>query len=83
MARKKQRNHSNKPKQEEKATLRDQLDNDILSKLKEKKQELKVEEKRNQEQEEERLREERRQREKNKSFEELLSESHLDWKNFK
>lgn len=72
-----------KSRNDDKATLFDQLDQDVLNKLKAKKQELKVEAQRQEAADEERKREERRQREKNKSFEELLSESNLDWKNFK
>lgn len=59
------------------------LNQDLMKQLKEKQRELKAEEERRQKEEEQRKREERRQREKNKSFEELLSESNLNWKEFK
>lgn len=64
-------------------TLKDQLDTALLQKLQAKKQQLKKEEKQKEELEAKRRQEERRQREKNKSFEELLNESNLDWRQFK
>ncbi|RSK27727.1 DUF3886 domain-containing protein [Bacillus sp. HMF5848] len=73
-----------KKKQREDANhLQDRLNNDILQKLKDKQKQLKQEEIKKQEQEEEQKRQERKQREKNKSFEELLNESNIDWKKFK
>ncbi|HHY72220.1 MAG TPA: YqkE family protein [Bacillus bacterium] len=69
--------------QDDKISVLDRLDQNVFAKLKEKQQELKIEAKKQQELEEERKRLERKQREKNKSFEELLSESDLDWKKFK
>lgn len=70
-------------KQEEKITVKDYLDTDVYAKLREKKSTLEAEEKRKKAEEEARKREEQRQREKNKTFEELLNESNLDWKKFK
>jgi len=70
-------------KQEEKITVKDYLDADLYAKLRAKKSELEAEEKRKKAEEEARKREEQRQREKNKTFEELLNESHLDWRKFK
>lgn len=64
-------------------TLGDMLNEQMMKKLKNKKKDLTVQEKAQQEAEEERKRKERIEREKNKSFEELLSESELDWKDFK
>lgn len=64
-------------------TLGDLLNKDLVNQLKEKKTELKEEEERKREMEEERKREERRQKEKNKSFEELLNESGMNWKEYK
>lgn len=73
-----------KPKKEESAlTLGDMIDQDLFKKLKEAQQELKVAEEKQKEEEEQRKREERRQKEKNKSFEELLQESSMNWKEFK
>lgn len=64
-------------------TLGDMLNEQMMKKLKNKKKDLTAQEKDQQEAEEERKRKERIEREKNKSFEELLSESELDWKDFK
>jgi hypothetical protein len=70
-------------KNNDELTLKDTLQSDMFQALKDKKKELeKVEDKRKEE-EAERKREEARQREKNKSFEELLGESSMDWKEFK
>ncbi|MDE3839481.1 DUF3886 domain-containing protein [Bacillus methanolicus] len=75
---------NHKPKKDESTvTLGDMLNQDLMKQLKEKQKELKAEEERRQKEEEQRKREERRLREKNKSFEELLSESNLNWKDFK
>lgn len=74
----------NQKKNEDKpVTLADMLNEDLVKKLKDQKQQLKAAEEEKQAAEEERKREERRQREKNKSFEELFNESSMDWKNFK
>lgn len=54
-----------------------------MEQLKGKKQELKAAEDKQKEEDERKKREERRLREKNKSFEELLGESDLNWKEFK
>lgn len=86
MAKKKvnnQKQHGAKKEQEDKISILDHLDQNVFAKLKEKQQELKMEEKKQQELEEEQKRLERKQREKNKSFEELFNESSLDWKKFK
>lgn len=76
-------NMSKKKKQEAELTLKNSINGDIFEQLKQKKAELeKVE---SVKKEEERLREieEKKQREKNKSFEELLNESNMNWKNYK
>ncbi|TKC19799.1 YqkE family protein [Robertmurraya kyonggiensis] len=80
---KKKQNHSPKRNEEKPVTLGDMLNADLLKQLKEQKQQLKAVEEQKQIEEEERKKEERRQREKNKSFEELLNESSMDWKSFK
>ena len=64
-------------------TLGDWMDQDLVKLLKEKQQELKAAEEKRKEEEEKRKREERRLKEKNKSFEELLHESDMNWKDFK
>lgn len=80
----KQRRHVQKTKQEDKpVTLGDLLNEQLADQLKNKKQEIKQQEEAKQKAEEERKREERRQREKNKSFEELLNENAMNWKDFK
>ncbi len=76
MSRKKQRINKN-------PTLKDALDEELIQKLKETKKDLEELERKKKEEEEARKREERRRREKNKSFEELLNESNLDWRQFK
>lgn len=63
--------------------LKDGLGSDVLKKLQEKKKSLQKAEEKRQEEERERRLEEKRQREKNKSFDELLNESDLKWKDFK
>ncbi|WP_075982213.1 YqkE family protein [Bacillus massilinigeriensis] len=78
--------HQAKPKQktdDKPLTLGDLLNKELVNQLKETKTQLKVEEDRKKELEEERKREARRQKEKNKSFEELLNESELNWKEYK
>jgi len=80
---KKKKQHSQPKKDDKPVTLGDMLNSDLMEKLKDAKQQLKAEEDKRIEEEEKRKREERRLREKNKSFEELLGESDLNWKNFK
>jgi len=64
-------------------TLGDLLNEQLAKQLKDKKQELKAEEEEKLKAEEERKQEDRRQREKNKSFEELLNETSMNWKEYK
>ncbi|PLR99825.1 YqkE family protein [Bacillus sp. T33-2] len=81
---KKQAKRQTQAKKEEKpVTLGDMINQDVMARLNEAKQKLKEDEERQRLQEEFRKKEERRLKEKNKSFEELLSESGLDWKKFK
>lgn len=81
---KKQNVQSKAAKQkDEKLSLGDLLQADIVQKLKHKQKELADIEQQKAEEEKARKQEERRQREKNKSFEELLNESNLNWKQFK
>ena len=78
MAKKKrqQQNHTqmNTINKEEKLTLQDQLNGDVLAKLKLAKKELVEKEQQQQEEQEAQLAFERKQREKNKSFAELFEE---------
>ena len=83
---KKQNQNKNTPKkkdQDDSLKLGDRINQDILSQLRQKQKELTEVEHAKKEAEEARIREERKQREKNKSFEELLGESNLNWKNYK
>ncbi|WP_407268833.1 YqkE family protein [Radiobacillus sp. PE A8.2] len=72
-----------KNKQDDKSSLKDRLGADVLNKLAMKKSSLKEAEQQAVELANKRKIEERKQREKNKSFEELLEESNLDWQKFK
>jgi hypothetical protein len=73
-----------KQKSEDSAvTLGDMINLNLVKQLKETQQQLKAEETRKKEEEEQKKREERRLREKNKSFEELLKESNLNWREYK
>ncbi|MBE4910380.1 YqkE family protein [Bacillus luteolus] len=85
MAKKKQKQQRQAaPKQnDDKVSLGDFLNKDIVAKLKETQKELKEVEQRKAEAELEKQKEERRLREKNKSFEELLNESNLKWNEYK
>jgi hypothetical protein len=74
---------SKKQDKDDSLKLGDRINQDIMSQLRQKQKELTEAEQAKREAEEERKREERKQREKNKSFEELLGESNLDWKNYK
>lgn len=81
---KKQQTQSKTTKQkDEKLSLGDFLQDDLVQQLKNKQKELAEAEKRKLEEEEAKRIFERKQREKNKSFEELLNESSLNWKSFK
>jgi hypothetical protein len=80
---KKQKRQQPVKKEEKPATLGDLLNQDIMQKLKDQQQQLKAEEEQKKQAELERKKEEKRLREKNKSFEELLSDSDMDWKKFK
>lgn len=80
----KQKHQQAKQKKDESAiTLKDLINSDLMKQLKEQQDQLKAEEVRKIEEEEQRKREERRLKEKNKSFEELLNESGMNWKEFK
>ncbi|MFJ7746070.1 YqkE family protein [Peribacillus sp. NPDC097295] len=87
MKKKQPRNQNQSKKQEKESSsslkLGDMLNQDIMSQLRQKQKELNDVEIEKKAAEEEKKREERKQREKNKSFEELLGESNLNWKNYK
>jgi hypothetical protein len=80
----KKRKQPQTPKQEkETISVGDQLNSALVKQLQEKKKQLATTEEKRKEEELARKKEEARQREKNKSFEELFSESSLSWKEFK
>lgn len=83
MKKKKPHTQSQPKKDEKPITLGDMINQELMAKLKDTKQGLKEAEEKKKEEEAQRLKEERRLREKNKSFEELLSESNLNWKEYK
>ena len=74
---------SKKQDKDDSLKLGNRINQDIMSQLRQTQKELAEAEQVKKEAEEARKREERKQREKNKSFEELLGESNLNWKNFK
>lgn len=77
------KNQRKKRHDDQVVTLGDMLNENMMKQLKDKQKVLAEQEKDRQTAEEERKRQERKAREKNKSFEQLLSESELDWKEFK
>ncbi|NRD80651.1 YqkE family protein [Bacillus sp. BRMEA1] len=80
----KKRQPASKPKKDDSPlTLKDMMNPAIIKQLKEQQEQLLVEENRKKEAEEQRKREERKLKEKNKTFEELLNESDMNWKKFK
>ncbi|WP_110111225.1 YqkE family protein [Bacillus sp. CGMCC 1.16541] len=72
-----------KKKSEDQLSLKDQLDTSLLEQLKQKKKALEAKEVVKQEEERKKREEARKQAEKNKTFEQLLGESDLNWKQFK
>ncbi|QTM99725.1 DUF3886 domain-containing protein [Sediminibacillus dalangtanensis] len=64
-------------------SLKDRLNPDLVQQLSSKKRQLKNKEKAKQEEEKQRQLRERQRKEANKSFEELLNDSELDWHQFK
>lgn len=84
MAKKRNQGHQKAKKvDDDKLLLGERLQGDLVEKLKAKQKSLREEENRKQEEELARRREEAKLREKNKSFEELLNESSIDWTKFK
>ena len=72
-----------KDAQDKPVTLGDLLNEQLAKQLKDVKQDLKTKEKEKLKAEEEKRKEEKRLKEKNKSFEELLNENPLNWKEYK
>ncbi|WP_066312624.1 YqkE family protein [Bacillus sp. FJAT-29814] len=80
----KKKHQKAKPKKDDAAvTLKDMINPDLMKQLRTQQEQLKAEEEKRKEAEEQRKREERRLKEKNKSFEELLNESGMNWREFK
>ncbi|MFJ7975217.1 YqkE family protein [Peribacillus sp. JNUCC 23] len=82
---KKKQTKQQHPKREKDDSLKlgDLISGDIMAQLKSKQKELNEAQAAEKAAEEAKKKEERRLREKNKSFEELLGESDLNWKNYK
>jgi hypothetical protein len=76
-------NKKSKKKDDQTVSVSDHLNSNLLEQLKAVKKGLTQEQEERQAAIERQKQEERKQREKNKSFEELLDESSLSWKNFK
>lgn len=74
---------SNKKKDDQAVSVSDHLNSDLLEQLKAVKNGLTKEQEEREAALERQKIKERKQREKNKSFEELLGESSLSWKDFK
>ncbi|MCM3440885.1 YqkE family protein [Metabacillus halosaccharovorans] len=74
---------SKKSKNDQAVSLSDHLNSDLLEQLKSVKKNLSKEQEEKAAALEQQRIAERKQREKNKSFEELLNESSLTWKDFK
>ncbi|MFC7060530.1 YqkE family protein [Halobacillus seohaensis] len=70
-------------KQTEPGSLGAQFDDEMIQKLRSKKTELRKEEEQRVENERKQRIKEKKEREANKSFEELLNESDLNWKAYK
>lgn len=83
MKKKKQQRKPASSKNNDELTLKDTLQSDMFQALKDKKKELENQESIRKEEEAARIKEEKRLREKNKSFEELLGESSMNWKDYK
>ena len=80
---KKNQNRQPAKKEERPVTLGDLLNLEVVEKLKAQKHQLQEQEEKLKEAELLRKKEELRLKEKNKSFEDLLTESNMDWKKFK
>ncbi len=70
-------------KESDSMTWKDALDPKLIEQLKATKKALESEQEEKRQEQEKKKNEERRLKEKNKSFEELLNESPLNWKSFK
>ncbi len=81
MAKKKQKQSAQK--QNDQLSIKDQLNDSLLKQLQAKKQVISLKEEEQKETERKEAARIRKEKEKNKSFEELLNESDLNWSEFK
>ncbi|ADE71414.1 MULTISPECIES: YqkE family protein [Priestia] len=81
MAKKKQKQSAQK--QNDQLSIKDQLNDSLLKQLQAKKQALSLKEEEQKKTERKEAARIRKEKEKNKSFEELLNESDLNWSEFK
>ncbi|MCY9016430.1 YqkE family protein [Priestia megaterium] len=81
MAKKKKKQSAQK--QNDQLSIKDQLNDSLLKQLQAKKQALSLKEEEQKETERKEAAQIRKEKEKNKSFEELLNESDLNWSEFK
>ncbi|MGG2086487.1 YqkE family protein [Priestia aryabhattai] len=81
MAKKKQKQSAQK--QNDQLSIKDQLNDSLLKQLQAKKQALSLKEEEQKEIERKEAARIRKEKEKNKSFEELLNESDMNWSEFK
>ncbi|MBC3641987.1 YqkE family protein [Bacillus pumilus] len=70
-------------KNNDQAKLKDSINEDLKQQLLQMKQNLTAETEKREEQKRQDLLRQQKEREKNKSFSELLDESHLDWRKYK
>ncbi|TYR82515.1 DUF3886 domain-containing protein [Priestia megaterium] len=68
---------------DDQVSIKDQLNSDLVKQLQQKKQFLAEREEKRQEEERKEKERIRKEKEKNKSFEQLLNESELNWDEFK
>ncbi|MDM5320526.1 YqkE family protein [Bacillus altitudinis] len=70
-------------KNNDQAKLKDGINEDLKQQLLQMKQDLAAETEKKEEQKRQNLLRQQKEKEKNKSFSELLDESHLDWRKYK
>ncbi|MFE5471474.1 YqkE family protein [Bacillus safensis] len=72
-----------KKTKQDQAKLKDGINDDLKQQLLQMKQNLAIETEKREEQKRQDLLRQQKEKEKNKSFSELLDESHLDWRKYK
>lgn len=83
MAKQRQKQQRTKEKDTGAITLKDGLNSEVLQKLQQAQKDMLAAEEQKKSEEKKRILEEKKQREKNKSFEELLNETSMNWKDYK